>query len=48
MQQSIEITKLNNELQAEGLKNPTIKQNVEQPKNSIKKPKQPAADTSAD
>lgn len=48
MQQSIEITKLNNELQTEGLKNPTIKQHVEQPEKNTNKSMQPTADASAD
>lgn len=48
MEQGIEITKLNNELQAEGLKNPTIKKNIAEPQENTNKSIQPTANASAD
>jgi spore coat polysaccharide biosynthesis protein SpsF (cytidylyltransferase family) len=41
MQKSIDITKLNNELQAEGMKNPTIRNNISEPETNTNKQSQP-------
>lgn len=48
MEQSIEITKLNNELQTEGLKNPAVKQNIAKQAEHTNKSMQPTASASAD
>lgn len=48
MEQSIETTKLNNQLQAEGLKNPTFKQNSEKQVANTNQSMQPTANVSAD